>query len=153
MELANIEKLVEKYLEATTSLQEEAVLRTYFLSDNVAPHLQEYQILFSYFKENKDDTYTKQIQLNTKKTNWKWLSVAASVVLLISVYFGNSYLENQKALRQYAQVVKGLQMISKNLNKSSQAMYLVSSNLNKGNKAVAQLYTYENTVNKIFKTK
>ena len=30
---------------------------------------------------------------------------------------------------------------------------LLSTNLNKGNEAMASLYTYEDTVNKIFKTK
>jgi len=139
MELANIEKLVEKYLNATTSLQEEETLRNYFLLDNVAPHLQEYQMMFSYFKKSKDEIYTKPIQLKSKKTNWKWLSVAASVVLLFSVYAGNEYYQHQKAKKQFAQVKEALKM--------------VSMNLNKGNKAVATLYTYENTVKKIFKTK
>ena len=93
MELANIEQLVEKYLNATTTLQEEETLRNYFLSENVAPHLQEYQYMFSYFKKSKDEIYTKPIQIKPKKTNLKWLSVAASVVLLFSVYVGNQYYE------------------------------------------------------------
>ncbi len=139
MELANIEKLVKKYLNAETTLQEEATLRDYFLSDDVAPHLQEYTQMFGYFQSNKDETYTKTIQLKTKKTNWKWLSVAASIVLLVSVYFGNEYREQRKMEKQYAQVQDILMMIS--------------GNLNKGNEAIAQLYTYENTVHKIFKTK
>ena len=139
MELANIEELLEKYLNATTSLQEEQLLQDYFLSKNVAPHLKDYQSMFSYFKQNKDTVYTKSIQLKTKKTNWKWLSVAASIVLLFSVYFGKEYYQEQQAKKQFAQVKEALKMISKNLNK--------------GNEAVATLYTYENTVNKIFNPK
>jgi hypothetical protein len=50
MELANIEKLVEKYLNAETSLKEEQTLKHYFTNGNVAPHLQEYSYLFNYFK-------------------------------------------------------------------------------------------------------
>lgn len=143
MELVNIEKLVHKYLEAETTLQEEKELRTYFSSGNVAPHLQEYQMLFGYFLAEKDETYTKAIQLepknSTKKKNWRWLSVAATVALLFSTYFGYEYYEQRKAEQQYAKVME--------------ALHLVSSNLKKGNEAVASLYTYENTVNKILRTK
>ena len=46
MELANIEKLLEKYLNAETTIAEEKMLKNYFLNDNVAPHLIEYQALF-----------------------------------------------------------------------------------------------------------
>ena len=139
MELANIEKLVTKYENAKTTLQEETVLREYFSSNNVAPHLQEYQMMFLYFKNSKDETYNKSIQLtpvSSKKPNWKWLSVAASVVLLFSVYMGNSYIEQKKAERQFAQVQEALKKIS--------------FNLNKGNQAFENLYAYEETVNKVF---
>jgi len=137
MELSKIESLLEKYLNAETSLQEEASLKSYFLSGDVAPHLQEYQAMFSYFKLNKSEILETPIQLNPKKMNWKWLSVAASVVLLVSVYMGNGFLEERKARQQYAQITS--------------ALHLLSSNLNKGNKAMANLYVYEDTVNKIFK--
>ncbi len=96
MELANIEKLVEKYLNAETTLQEETTLRNYFTEGNVAPHLQEYAYMFNYFATAKDETYTKTIQLEPKKSkrrNLKWLSVAASVVLLFSVFIGKQEYE------------------------------------------------------------
>jgi len=139
MELSKIEKLLEKYLNAETTLQEETTLKNYFSSGNVASHLQEYESMFGYFAISKAETSVKPIQLNTKKTNWKWLSVAASVALLFSVYIGNSYVQEQKAKAQFAQVKEALKMIS--------------TNLNKGNEAVASLYVYEDAVNKIFKTK
>ena len=68
MELANIEKLVEKYLNAETSLQEEATLKNYFTEGNVAPHLLEYKFMFTYFTKEKDETYTKDIELEPKKS-------------------------------------------------------------------------------------
>ncbi|MFN0729344.1 hypothetical protein [Polaribacter gochangensis] len=139
MELSKIEQLLEKYLNAETTLQEETTLKNYFSSGNVASHLQEYESMFGYFAISKAETSVKPIQLNTKKTNWKWLSVAASVALLFSVYIGNSYVQEQKAKAQFAQVKEALKMIS--------------TNLNKGNEAVASLYVYEDAVNKIFKTK
>ena len=142
MELANIEKLVVKYENAETTLQEEQSLREYFNSGNVAPHLEEYQMMFVYFQNSQDITYNKSIQLtpvSSRKLNSKWMSVAASIVLIFSMYMGNSYLEQRKAEKQFAQVQDALKKISLNLNK--------------GNEAFENLYAYENTINKILKTK
>ena len=144
MELANIEKLLEKYENAETSLQEEAILRNYFTKEEVAPHLQEYSFMFNYFTTVKDETYTKTIELEPKKSkkiNFKWLSVAASVMLLFSVFIGQQeyqeYKQRKEAERIYAQVSQGLQ--------------LLSTNLKKGEQAVAQLYIHESKVNKALK--
>ena len=136
MELANIEQLVEKYLNAETTLQEETTLRNYFKEGIVAPHLQEYSYMFTYFATIKDETYTKTIKLS-KKRNFKWLSIAASVMLLFSVFIGKQEYDRYQAEKIYAQVSKGLQ--------------LLSTNLKKGEQAVAQLYFHENKVNNALK--
>ncbi|WP_028888524.1 hypothetical protein [Tenacibaculum ovolyticum] len=151
MELANIEKLVEKYLNAETTLQEEQILQEYFTSPNVAAHLQEYSMMFSYFKQSKDETFTKTIQLKPEKTkkNWKWLSVAASIALLFSAFLGNQKYQEHQQRKQFAQITAALQMVSLNLNKGNEALYAVSNNLNKGNDALEHLNTYEETVNKV----
>lgn len=120
MELANIEKLVEKYLDAETTLQEETTLRNYFKEGNVAPHLQEYASMFNYFNTTKDETYTRTIKLEpkqSKKRNYKWLSVAASIMLLLSVFIGKNEYDRYKAKQTYAQITKGLQLLSENLKK------------------------------------
>ena len=138
MELANIEKLLEKYLNAETSIADEKVLKAYFLSGNVASHLQEYESLFGYFSASKNEKFTKTIQLKTQKKNWQWLSVAASVVLLVSVYSGyNNYQKQQEAKELYAQTIGHFELLSQNLNK--------------GSVAIAQLQHFEDTKNKIFK--
>jgi len=137
MELANIEKLLKKYLNAETTIAEETALKTYFLSDNVASHLEEYQALFGYFSTSKQERFTKTIQLNSQKKNWKWLSVAASIVLLVSVYSGYENIQQRKAEKVYAETIGAFQILS--------------TNLNKGNVAIAQLQHFENTTNKIFK--
>jgi len=137
MELANIEKLLEKYLDAETTIAEEKELKTYFSSDNVAPHLQEYQEMFGYFSTSKNERFTKTIQLKSQKMNWKWLSVAASVVLLVSVYTG--YQNNQK--REAERIYTETQM----------AFGMLAANLNKGNEAILKLQHFEDTKNKIFK--
>jgi hypothetical protein len=137
MELANIEKLLKKYLNAETTLAEENILKEYFLSNNVAPHLQEYESLFSYFAVSKEERFTKTIQLKSQKRNWKWLSVAASVVLLVSVYSGYNSYQKKKADEIYAQTMTQFAMLSQNLNK--------------GTMALNHLQHLESTTNKIFK--
>ena len=144
MELANIEKLVDKYLDATTTLQEEAILKNYFTGGSVAKHLQEYAFLFNYFATAREETFTKTIILEPKKSkkrNLTWFSVAASVALLVSLFFGKQQYDKNKQRKEaqkiYAQVSKGLGLLSKNLKKGEQAL--------------AVLYTYENTINKILK--
>jgi hypothetical protein len=96
--------------------------------------------MFNYFAASKDETYTKTIKLEPKKSkkrNLKWLSVAASVVLLFSVFIGQQEYKRYQAKKQFEQISKGLM--------------LLSSNLQKGEQALATLHTYEDTVKKILK--
>ena len=141
MELTNIEKLLVKYENAETTLEEENSLRTYFSSNKVAPHLKEYQLIFNYFKSNSDETYTKKIILNTKTKNNNWRMVAASIILLFCAYSGlhkiNQYNEKKQAAENLAQITNALK--------------IVSSHLNKGSQALKKHHVYEDSVNKIFK--
>ena len=137
MESNNIDKLLQKYLDAETTIAEENELKSYFTSGNVAPHLEEYQALFGYFSISKSEKLTKPIQLKTKKRNWRWLSVAASIVLLISVYTGYQNNQQRKAEKIY--------------NETYLALGMLSENLNKGNNAIAKLQYFEDSKNKIFK--
>lgn len=140
MELANIEKLVEKYLNAETTLQDEKTLRTYFKEAVVPTHLQEYAYLFSYFANTKDETFAQTIKLESKKSKKstvKWLSIAASILLLFGIFIGEQAYKRHQAKKQFEQISKGLR--------------LLSLNLKKGEVAVSSLYGYENTVKKIIK--
>ena len=144
MELANIEQLIEKYENAETSLQEEQVLKDYFQQNNVPAHLIEYKALFTYFNESSTERFTKTIPLKPRNTNWKWLSIAAAVVLMFSVYSitdfdGISDKERQEAQIAYQEAQKALQLISKNLNKG-------------GNVAVAGLQEFGKAQHKLLKT-
>ena len=57
MEFANIDELLKKYVNAETTLDEEAYLKGYFSSEDIAPHLAEYQIMFTYFKTSNKDRF------------------------------------------------------------------------------------------------
>ena len=137
MELANIEKLVEKYLKAETTLQDEKTLRTYFKESTVPIHLQEYAYLFNYFTNTKNETFAKTIELESKKSKKSivnWFSIAASILLLFSILIGHQAYKRHQAKKQFEQISKGLR--------------LLSLNLKKGEVAVSSLYGYENTVKK-----
>lgn len=151
MELANIENLLKKYLNANTNLKEEEILKNYFNSKKVAPHLKQYGMMFAYFKQSKDEVYTKNIQLQPEKTkkNWKWLSIAASIALLITIYIGQREYNKYQQRKQFAQIKETLQLISFNLNKGNDALYAISNNLTKGSDAVSKLDTYQKTVHTV----
>lgn len=144
MELINIEKLIEKYENAETSLQEEQLLKEYFQKDAVPVHLLEYKAMFNYFDENSTERYTKPIRLKPIRTNWKWLSIAATVALLVSIYTINSPGTISESERQEAQLA---------YQETQKAFQLISQNLNKGNTvAFAGLQEFGKAQNKIFKT-
>ena len=141
MELANIERLLEKYLEAETSIAEEKELSAYFSSQDVAPHLEQYKMMFQYFTDAKNETYNKTVPLKPGKRNYyKWMSVAAVVIL--SVGFTTSYIvekrQEKKARQAYYETKNALQ--------------LLSSKFNNGAEKVAYLNEFEKTKNQIFKS-
>jgi hypothetical protein len=136
-DLDNIEKLLSKYLNAETSLQEESLLKDYFTSDNVASHLQEYQYMFQYFKVSKSVRHTKSIRLNSKNKKRKWLGIAASIALLVSVFSYNNYKEKQQAKQALADTQNALRIISTHMSKSTVA--------------IGQLNRFEQTTDKVFK--
>jgi len=139
MELAKIEKLIEKYLEAKTTLEEEKILKDYFSKDEVPSHLEEYKTLFNYFTNSSLDTSNKTISLPRSRSLINWLAIAAMAIFFVSIFsiYQNNINERKQAELAYMETQKALE--------------LISFNLNKGNNAIAKLQTFENTQNRIFK--
>jgi len=145
MELSNIENLLVKYENAETSLQEEASLKNYFSKEDVAPHLIEYKALFTYFNDSKEERFVKTIPLKRKQTNFWWMSVAASITLMVSVYIMNDTGADTISPQERAEAEQALK-------DTQQAFQLISQNLNKGgNVAMAGLGEFEKAQNKVFK--
>ena len=123
----NIENLLEKYFEATSSVAEEEILRTYFAQESVATHLERYRPMFSYFSKAKEEQYTKQVPLNTRrKFNYKWISVAAVAVLFLGIYFGpdqyQDYQDRKEAEIAYQQTKEALNLLAVNFGKGTEKM-------------------------------
>lgn len=141
MALNNIDRLVQKYLEAETSIIEEQELQRYFSSSNVAPHLEEYKALFQYFSAAKNEKTNVTVTLKPRKNYLKWGSVAASIVFALGFFTVNSIQNNkeqEEALLAYYQTKEALQ--------------LVSSQFNSGTTKINYLKTFETSKQQIFKS-
>ncbi|WP_340198956.1 hypothetical protein [Ascidiimonas sp. W6] len=131
MESVNIEKLLEKYFEATTTVAEEKMLQTYFSGKEVAPHLEEYRSMFTYFSNAKEEQYTRPVPLNPmRKSNlYKWISVAAVAVISFGIYFGNEIQEQREIELAYEETQKAFELIAQNLDRGTEKMeYLTEFN-------------------------
>ena len=153
MVLNNIEKLLEKYENGETSLKEEQVLKNYFTSDTVAPHLEMYKPMFTYFLGNQQEQFTKDVPLKTtRKINYKWISVAAVAVLMLGFYFNQptdvGTIEDPQLA--FNEVSKALEMISNNFNKGTSTVGYLNE-VNKGASTLGYLNEIENTTSIIFK--
>ena len=125
MELRNIEQVVERYFEGDTTLQEEQQLRSYFTGGQVAPHLEEYVVLFSAFAKAKTTTYDAPIELPKPKArpvSWMRVAAVAAVVIISFSIFskpnpvvGGTYKDNPDLAIQKTKETFGIvsQMLSK----------------------------------------
>ncbi|TAI49142.1 hypothetical protein [Flagellimonas allohymeniacidonis] len=120
MELDNIEKLLEKYFEATTTVSEEQTLRNYFSQENVEAHLEQYRPMFNYFSAAKEERYTKQVPLKPRKNYYKWISVAAVALLTFGIYFGNQYQERKQAEFAYQETKKAFELLAENFGRGTE---------------------------------
>ncbi|MEQ9583138.1 MAG: hypothetical protein RIM68_13455 [Arenibacter sp.] len=137
MELSNIEKLLERYFEATATVAEEEMLREYFTKEDVPLHLKEYTPMFQYFSIAREEKFTRQVPLKPRKKSYlKWISVAAVGILIFGIYFGSSYQVQREAEYAYQETKK--------------ALSLLATNLGKGTEKVAYLREFEETKQKIY---
>jgi len=147
MALDKIEILIEKYFQGETSIAEEKELRSYFSSQDVAPHLEQYKAMFGYFTEAKLQEFTQEIPQHTKKQKVMWLSIAASVVILFGMvtFFMINTNEpvNQNELGSYDSPEQAFEETQK-------ALALLSSNVNIGIESVNYVHEYDNSKNLIF---
>lgn len=148
MALDRIEKLIEKYFEAETTLAEEKELKAYFSSENVAPPLEQYKAIFGYTAQAKQEQFTAAVSLNSKKSNLVvWISVAASVVVLLSVglFTFNHY--NQPVNENYGTYDDP----EVAFRETQKALEMISQSVNEGIGSMNYLSEYEQSKNIIFK--
>ena len=132
MESDRIEKLLEKYFEATATVAEEEILRDYFKNEkeNIPMHLRQFAPMFQYFSAAKEERFTKQVPLKSRKGYLRWASVAAVLVLALGFYFGNLHQERQEqkeAEYAYQQTKKALSLLAANLERGTEKMVYLNA--------------------------
>jgi len=143
MVLTKIEQLLEKYDNGETTLQEEQQLKNYFSQETVAPHLEMYKPLFTYFVVNQQEQFTKDVPLKSKTNNWyKWISVAAVAVIMLSVYFNQPNRINDYGTYDDPEMA---------FNEVKQSLEMISSHFNKGASSINYLKEVENATSLVFK--
>ena len=148
MALDRIENLLEKYFEAETSIAEEKELKDYFASSDVAQHLEQYKPIFGYVVQAKQEQFTATIPLKTKKRkSVVWLSVAASIAVLlgVSLFTFNHYNQpksNDLGTYDDPEVA---------FRETQKALAMISEHVNKGIGSMQYLNEYEQSKNRIFK--
>ncbi len=159
MALDRIEILLEKYFEAETSIAEEKELKDYFTSSDVAPLLEQYKPLFDYAVQAKQEQFSfapigfqprvqATIPLNTiKRKSAFWFSVAASVIILLSIglFTYNHY--NQQKSEDYG-TYSDPEIAFRETQK---ALAMISESVNKGIGSMNYLNEFEQSKNRIFK--
>jgi hypothetical protein len=136
MESDKIEKLIGKYFDADTTATEERRLREYFSGEQVAPELESYRPMFNYFTKAKEERFTRQVPLKTRKPYYKWVSVAAVAILAFGFYFGNNYQQKKEAEYAYYQTRKALSLLAENLDRGTDKI----GYLNEFEEATQKLY-------------
>ncbi|MFK7796391.1 MAG: hypothetical protein AB8E82_02980 [Aureispira sp.] len=140
MDYPTIKKLVDKYWEGTTSLEEEQQLRAYFNGKQVDKRLKSVQPLFVFFKqeqEKKSQRSLRFLEVVRQRPKRMWSLVAASVAILITAA---AWLYQQQHLPQPSNLAVQETSLHKDTYKdpeqafqeAKQALMLVSKGLNKG---------------------
>ena len=137
MELDKIKIILEKYFEATATAAEEQELRNYFGSDGVARELEMYIPMFAYFKQASEERSAREVPLKTKRNSYsyRWISIAAVLMLMFGLYYGNEVREQREAEFAYQE--------------TRRAFGLIAQNLDRGTEKVAFLGEFEQTKQKI----
>lgn len=109
MNTERIEQLLEKYWLCETSVAEEEELRSFFLNDAIPVHLTKYKAMFEIQQEDAeaslderfDEQILKIINADEKKTVRKFtlrpvLQIAASIAVILGLWFSIQFLNNQQ---------------------------------------------------------
>lgn len=118
-----IEKLVQKYWEAESTLEEERELKELLRASD---GFDQEKHLFGILEEYRSSELT-QVRIpkiaQGRMAKWQWLGWAASMILLVStVWVWRDYEQKQEQREAFEQVTEALALIQANLSKGKERM-------------------------------
>ena len=130
----HIEEILDRYWQCETSVEEEKMLRDFFLNEQDIPsHLIQYQSLFEYQNEKQaeklPDDFEERIlnRINAKPKRFhlrQAMAMAASIAILIGIGF-TTHLQQTRTNQEQARetILDALFMISDNLQQGEELMF------------------------------
>lgn len=150
MELNNLRKLLQKYEEGNTSLEEERDLQIYFSTKEIPEEFLVYRNIFKFKEKAKEVEYSKEIQLDTsRKRKWAYVGIAASILLIMSFLFF-SEVSNKKMETQNLGTIEDPEEA---YLKTKETLQMVANVFNEGRDDLEYLNEFNKTKNKIITIK
>jgi len=148
MELNDLRKILQKYEEGNTSLQEERDLKKYFSSEEVPEEFIAYKSIFNFNIESRRIEFTKDPQLRSRpKRKWAYAGVAASILIIMSFLFFNEI--NNKSLGD--QNLGTIEDPEQAYLKTKETLQMVADVFSEGREDLEYLNEFNKTKNKFIK--
>lgn len=148
MEQSRSEKLLRKYENGKSNLQEEKELKDY-LKNNTKPSDENLTTVFYYYELQKKVQLNVPIRIKQKNRKDVWLGLAASLVAFFGLLF--VLLQNKTEVTNDSLVLKSSNNPEEVLKETQKALALLSVQVNVGIRSVTYLKEYQKSKNKIFK--
>lgn len=148
MNILEVKELISKYWNGETSLEEEVLLRDFFLQEEVPADLAKYKSLFVYQNQQKEihvsgnfeqkvlaliENDSISVSLQKKRVFLKFMRVAAVGLFMLAVGGVTAYLLNDKDEYQF-NYTDTFTSPEEAYSVIHSAVYAVSANLNEGQK-------------------
>jgi len=147
MELNKLESLLKKYEEGNTSLVEEKQLQQYFSSEEIPAHLQSFKMIFAYSAKEKNRTYKGKIQLTSKKGQYFFIGIAASILLAIGIFAWQNNIREEIPQHNLGTIEDPQEAYQK----TKEALQMVAEVFNSGKEDLEYLGEFNKTKNKFIK--
>lgn len=141
MELEQVHKYVERYLESDTTLEEEQVLYAYFSQSSVDETLAHYKPYFAAIAQQREQRFTRNFDSSKKSKPLPLKRISAVAAAAIAGVF----------ILHQATKPPTLTTEEIAFQEFKTNMYLVAEQLNKGKQGVAYIETFNQTTNKYLK--
>lgn len=164
MESDNIEKLLEKYFEASTTVKEEAELKAYFSQEDVEAHLAPYAPMFRYISDAGEERSSRAFELDdsasgteasggsSRKIWLAWASAAAMVALMVGLYVQSETTPpTTDPDNQFVQLED--EFTQEEIESAQEALSLLAVNFSKGTEQFSHLQEFEKNTNRFLSEK